>query len=260
MGKEQDLLDWIKGFPKEKYESLKNSPEKVLEAIDEYADSVGGIMIVGEEKGQLIIEEMRKACPLLMLELGCYVGYSAILFGNELRKLNEPTKVAKKARYISFELNPEFAKISREIIDLAGLSDIVEIIVGKAGDTLPDFEQRLSKEGDYTAADFVFIDHWKDMYIPDLRVLESLSLIYPGTVICADNIFIPGAPEYAQYMKSDPQERKEYNEKVPNASGKIYIGRWNIVYDSKTVPIKITKHGGKEDAVEVSKCVEFLSG
>lgn len=260
MGKEQDLLDYINGLDKEKYNSLKNSPEKVIETINEFIRTRERLMVIGVTKGNFIIEEMKKASPTLMIELGCYVGYSAVLFGNELRKINASTRrVASSAKYYSFEANPEFAAIAKQIVDLAGLSDIVEIVVGKAGDTLPDFEQKLAREFNYTSVDFVFIDHWKDLYIPDLRVLESLSLIAPGTVICADNIYIPGAPEYAKYMQSDPQQRKAYNDSVPNTSGAVYTGRWNITYDSKTVPMKVEEMGA-EDAVEVSTCKEFLSG
>jgi catechol O-methyltransferase len=43
--------------------------------------------------------------------------------------------------------------------------------------------------------DFVFIDHAKEAYLPDLeRVLERRWL-HPGSVVVADNIKFPGAPE-----------------------------------------------------------------
>ena len=60
-----------------------------------------------------------------MIELGGYLGYSAVLFANEIA--DDPD-----AKYYSFELNPEFAKIATYVIDLAGLLDKVEIIVGGA--------------------------------------------------------------------------------------------------------------------------------
>lgn len=260
--KEQKLLDYIEALPKERYESLKGNPEKVIEAIDEY-NTVKNVhlMTIGTAKGQLIIEEMRKASPVIMIELGCYVGYSAIMFGSELRKINgTASKASINPKYYSFEANEKFAGIAQKLIDLAGLSDIVEIIVGQAGSTLPEFEQRLNKEnGKYTPVDFVFIDHWKDLYVPDLRVLESLNLVYPSTVICADNIFMPGAPEYVKYVQATPQERQEYNLANPNPSGKMYAGRWNVIYDSKTVPVEDPERKLK-DAVEVTYCVDYLSG
>lgn len=260
MGKEKELLEYIESS--DNYESLRNHPEKVIEAIEEYLTTKGvGFMTIGLEKGQLIIDEMNKVVPQIMIELGCYIGYSAILFGNELRKLNAGgTKASAKYKYYSFEANPDFAAIAQKLIDLAGLSDDVEIIIGEAGKTLPEFEQRINHESKtYTPVDFVFIDHWKDLYVPDLRVLESLNLIYPGTVICADNIYHPGAPDYVAYVQSTPQERQKHNAAVENRSGKMYTGRWNVLYDLKTVPVKY-KDRDFEDAVEVTRCVEYLSG
>lgn len=254
MGKEQDLIDFVFGLPPARLESLKGNPTKVLEAIDEFPQP---LMTIGKYKGKLIVEQMCKIEPNIMIELGCYVGYSAILFGNELKKYNEKGTVHSK--YYSFEVNEEFAKFAWQLIDLAGLADCVEIIVGKAGHTLPEFEARLSRENDkYTPVDFIFIDHWKDMYVPDLRVLESLNLVSPGTVICADNIYKPGAPEYVKYVQSTPQERERFNSSVANVSSEVHIGRWNIIYESETVPVT-NPETGHEDAVEVTKCVEFLT-
>lgn len=47
----------------------------------------------------------------------------------------------------------------------------------------------------------VFIDHWKDLYVPDLKRLEEWRYFHEGTVIAADNILYPGAPEYAEYVR-----------------------------------------------------------
>ena len=56
-----------------------------------------------------------------MVELGCYMGYSAIRFANV---------ISNYAHYYSFELNPDFAKIAQACIDHAGLSGKITIIVG----------------------------------------------------------------------------------------------------------------------------------
>lgn len=96
------------------------------------------------------------------------------------------------------------------------------------------------------------------MYVPDLRELESLNFIAPGTVITADNILTPGAPEYAKYVRLSPEEKKEYNEKNPNPNGAEFLGRWNILYDTDT--IKVEYPNGHVDAVEITKCTDYLSG
>ena len=51
--------------------------------------------------------------------------------------------------------------------------------------------------------DFVFLDHDKDAYLPDL---EAASLdrgwLHPGSVVVADNVKFPGAPDYREYMRA----------------------------------------------------------
>lgn len=250
--KEQKLLDYIFSLPKDKLDSIRGNPQKVLDTIDEYASRVDRFMNVGKYKGTLVVEKIRDVKPILMIELGCYVGYSAILFAKEL--LQEPA-----SKYYSFEASPEFAEIARKIIDLAGLSDKIEVIVGNAAKSLVEFEDRLNRErSSYFSIDFIFIDHAKELYVPDIRVLESLNLIAPGTIIVADNIIKPGAPEYAKYVKSSPEEKREFNYQVENVNGKNFLGRWNILYDSETV--ESLGPGGEKDAIEITKCVQYLNG
>lgn len=49
--------------------------------------------------------------------------------------------------------------------------------------------------------DFVFFDHWKDVYLDDLQRLVDRGLLQPGTIVVADNVGFPGAPKYRTYMK-----------------------------------------------------------
>ena len=49
--------------------------------------------------------------------------------------------------------------------------------------------------------DFVFLDHAKEAYLPDLlRILEA-GWLHPGSVVVADNVRFPGAPKYRRYME-----------------------------------------------------------
>lgn len=252
MSKEQKLLDYILASPK--LPDARGSPEGILSIMDEYFTQ-HRFMVIGRYKGELILKHLKQTLPSVMIELGCYVGYLAILFASELNKYKSPDTDVK---YYSFELSEEYAAIARQIIDLAGLSSVIEIIVGSAGETLPDFVDRpaISKNG---TLDAVLIDHAKELYVPDLRVLESLGLIGPGTTIFADNIYVPGAPDYVAYVQGTPQYRKEVNQQHRNPSNPIYEGRWNILYESKTHPVENPENGFK-DAVEITHTLEYLSG
>lgn len=252
MTKEQDLLDHILSTPE-----TKGSAQKVVAAIDEWVKT-HRMMIIGKDKGKIVLDKIYEKEPNIMIELGCYVGYSAILFGSVLDEQNKK-RGGPPAKYYSFEVNATFAGIATQMIDWAGLSHVVEIRVGAAGQTLPDFRDDLSKQfSTYTPADIVFIDHAKELYVPDLRVLESLSLIAPKTVILADNILRPGVPDYVKYVEGSPQYRRDHNMAVANISNSKFQGRWNILYESELV--RVTSPDGREDGVEISTCESYLSG
>lgn len=249
--KEQKLLDTIFSLPEEDLNEIRGKPEKVLETIDRYTNELSLSMNVGPYKAKIVNEKIEEVSPKLMVELGCYLGYSAIQFASHL--------TAPGARYYSFEVNPVFAGLARKLIDLAGLSQKVEIIVGKASESLIAFsENLLDKKKGYVAFDFIFIDHWKDLYVPDFRLMESLNLIAPGTIIAADNIFKPGVPDYVNYVNGSPEERRNFNQNTPNIDGAAYVGRWNILYESETVISKNSR--GDKDGVEITKCLEYLNG
>lgn len=244
MGVEQDLLNHITSLPESKLQHVRGNPGEVLKLIEEFPAS---LMVVGPNKGKVIRDRMAKVQPQVMIELGCFVGYSAILFGQDVAKVG--------GKYYSFELTQERADVASKLIDLAGLSDTVDIIVGPTKSTLPQFNDILSKDSPlkpFRPIDFIFIDHAKDLYVPDFRMLECLNLIGIGTVIAADNIVRPGVPEYHQYVNLTPQQRHDYNNQVPNPEGSVYIGRWNILYESELVPVD-------QDAVEFTTCVKYLN-
>jgi len=48
--------------------------------------------------------------------------------------------------------------------------------------------------------DFLFIDHVKELYLPDLMLALQCGLLAPGATVVADNVRTPGAPDYKQYM------------------------------------------------------------
>jgi predicted O-methyltransferase YrrM len=73
----------------------------------------------------------------------------------------------------------------------AGLSDVVDIRVGDALETLSDLEGPV---------DLLFLDGWKDLYIPVLDLLEPR--LAPGALVLADNIrtFPDDLAAYVEYV------------------------------------------------------------
>jgi caffeoyl-CoA O-methyltransferase len=109
-----------------------------------------------------------------ILELGTLAGYSTIWMARAL-----PTN----GKLISLEYDPQHAAVAQKNIDRAGLTQQVEIRVGKALDILPD----LQSEAPF---DMIFIDADKPPYAEYFQ--WALRLSRPGTLIVADNVIREG--------------------------------------------------------------------
>lgn len=151
--KEQRILRHVRQHAK------PGDPQSVLEAIDTYCSQKEWAMNVGDVKGQIMDAVVREYRPSLVLELGAYCGYSAV----RMARLLPPG-----ARLLTIEMNPDYAAITQQILDLAGLQDKVTILLGASQDLIP----QLKKKYDVDTLDMVFLDHWKDRYLPDTQLLE----------------------------------------------------------------------------------------
>jgi catechol O-methyltransferase len=49
--------------------------------------------------------------------------------------------------------------------------------------------------------DFVFLDHDKDAYLVDLLSILERGWLHTGSFAVADNVRVPGAPKYREYMR-----------------------------------------------------------
>jgi len=111
-----------------------------------------------------------------ILEIGTLAGYSTIWLARAL----PPT-----GRLITLEYEQLHADVARQNIAHAGLSELVEIRVGKAIDSLPI----LVEEG-AGPFDMIFIDADKPPYTEYLD--WAIKLSRPGTLIVADNVIREG--------------------------------------------------------------------
>ncbi|XP_008695807.1 catechol O-methyltransferase [Ursus americanus] len=198
--------------------AVAGDPQSVLEAIDTYCSQKEWAMNVGDKKGQILDAVVREQRPSVLLELGAYCGYSAVRMG----RLLEPG-----ARLLTIELNPDFAAITQQMLDFAGLQDRVTVVVGASQDFIP----QLKKKYDVDKVDMVFLDHWKDRYLPDTLLLEECGLLRKGTVLLADNVICPGTPEFLAYVRGNSRfecthftSYLEYAKTVDGLEKAVYLG------------------------------------
>ena len=169
--------------------------DDVIRVVDEFCYTRSFMINVGDEKGALLDAAVRRAAPRLVLELGTYCGYSALRMARAL---------PADARLVSLEFNEANARVARRILEHAGAADRVTVVVGTLGDgggTMDILEQQHGVTAG--AVGFVFLDHDKDAYLPDLERMLMRGWLHRGTVVVADNVRFPGAPEYRAFMSHE---------------------------------------------------------
>ncbi|OBJ72593.1 class I SAM-dependent methyltransferase [Mycobacterium sp. 1274756.6] len=190
--------------------------DHVLSTIDRFAYDKSMLMNIGDEKGRLLDAAVRRADPKLALELGTYVGYGALRIA----------RAAPAARVVSVELAEANAANARRIWAHAGVADRVTCVVGTIGDGGRTLDVLAERHG-FTAGslDFLFLDHVKDAYRPDLQHILERGWLHRGSIVVADNVLVPGAPQYRAYMREqqdvlfDTVEHKthaEYQTLIPD--------------------------------------------
>ncbi|ETL79664.1 hypothetical protein, variant 1 [Phytophthora nicotianae] len=186
-----------------KQNATRNNPASVVAAIDAFAAS-NTMMNVGAGKGAIVDAEIRQKKPRAMAEIGAYTGYSTVRFASAQREAAKAAGI--DSHYYSFEYSPEFAARAREMVSFAGLDDQVTVIQGAFSDQLHHLKGK--------TVDIYFIDHDKSLYVPDAEKIIASGTLQPGSLLIADNVLIPGAPEYLTFLEEHPQ-LKPVLHKVP---------------------------------------------
>ena len=160
-----------------------SSAEVVLKRIEK-ASEKEFLPIVGPRKGSILAEEVRKAKPKHVLEVGTLIGYSAVLMGKELDA---------DAEIVSVEIHRSEAEEASKNILKAKVPPKITVIAGDAIEVIPTLRGLF---------DFVFIDAEKTEYYGYLKLVESK--LHKGSVVVADNagIFANQMLDYLDYVRN----------------------------------------------------------
>ena len=193
----------------------KNNPKSILQTIDNFVLESGQfLMNVGPEKGEILRDHLLKSKPNNVIELGTFIGYSAVLISST---------IGEKSKLTSIDSDSHSIEIARELINFAGLDDKVNLMHGSAEEIIPELNFN---------ADFVFIDHAKKKYYLDLRLLETEEIIQKNCVVFADNvgIFKDEMVEYFDHVRNSGKYQSQ------NFSSKLEYR--NNIYDAVEISIK----------------------
>ena len=182
--------------------------DDVIAKIDKFAYEKSFLINVGDEKGAILDAAVRRADPGLVLELGTYCGYGALRLA----------RAAPSARVYSVELAEANAEIARRIWAHAGFGDRVTCVVGTIGDGGRTLDMLATEHGFGAGTlDVLFLDHDKNAYLKDLQSMLDRGWLHRGSIVVADNVKIPGAPRYREYMRQQQGKLFETTEHKTHA-------------------------------------------
>lgn len=181
MSEEKRLLDYVLST------ALEGDPNSVIKTIDQYAGRYGYLIHIGEVKRRKVEQVVNESQVKRILELGTNFGYSAMVMANQL--------IPGEGNVITIEFSKFMAKIAYRMIQFAGLSDRIQIINGNASKAIPRLKPHF---------DLVFLDHEKDHYLKDLKLIEKYGLIHDGSIVLADNtgMYRHGLQSYFDHVRS----------------------------------------------------------
>lgn len=141
---------------------------------------------VGRDDGRLLRMLAESSGAKRVVELGTSTGYSGIWLALGLRKAG--------GKLITFEIDRERAGIAQENFRRAGVSDIIEIVLGDANVETRKVTGNL---------DMVFSDADKENYLSYFRILSPL--LRKGGLFVSDNMRRPSPdPAYVRAITADP--------------------------------------------------------
>ena len=135
------------------------------------------------EQGGLLYVTARAIGARRVAEYGTSFGVSTLYLAAAVRDNGGGT-------VIGTEILPEKAEIARANFAEAGVSDLIDLRIGDARETLKDCGGSL---------DLVLLDGWKDIELEVLRLLQPQ--LRPGSLVFTDNIFT---------FEADNRDQRDY--------------------------------------------------
>lgn len=146
---------------------------KLLRDMEEFA-AKNSVPIAEPETARFLSVMTRIMRPGRILEIGCAIGYSAIVMA---------AASGGNAKITTLEYNADMARAARENIKKAGFENAIDVVEADAKEYL----SYISGDGSF---DMIFLDGPKAHYIYMLE--ECVRLLRHGGIIIADNVLYKG--------------------------------------------------------------------
>ncbi|OLY79346.1 O-methyltransferase MdmC [Smittium mucronatum] len=169
-------------------------------------------MMISPTQGQVISTLISAIRPKRVLELGCFVGNSALWIAEGLSKVP-----GKKGHLWTCEIDPKMAAFATENVEMVG--DLVTVVNSSAQEFLDSWDAKVQ-------FDFIFIDADKGGYISYYETILSRNLLSHSGIILVDNVLFNDS---VHLLDSQPgqmiKKPKSISEKIYNFN--LYVSRDN---------------------------------
>ncbi len=161
--------NWIKYA-----EDFTSGESKVLRELREhcYAHFEDKAMLSGFVQGRILSMFSRMIRPKVVLEIGTYLGYSALCFAEGL---------VDEGKVITLDIQEDTNKVARSFVERSAFADKIEFHLGFATEIIPTLNETL---------DLVFIDADKPNYSNYYNLV--FDKVRTGGFIIADNVLWSG--------------------------------------------------------------------
>lgn len=150
-------------------------------------------MLSGHVQGRILSLFSRMIRPKLVVEIGTYLGYSALCFAEGL---------ADGGKVITLDIQEETNRVARSYIERTEYKNVIDLRLGEAKDLIPKIKDPI---------DLAFIDADKSNY--SLYYDLVFEKVRSGGFIIADNVLWSGRVLDAE-KDTDTQALHDFNRKV----------------------------------------------
>jgi caffeoyl-CoA O-methyltransferase len=176
-------------------EAHTSGESRVLAELREhcYAHHDDSSMLSGFYQGRVLSMLSHMIKPRIVLEIGTYLGYSALCFAEGL---------ADSGKVITLDIQEATNRIAKSYVARTEYADRIEFLLGPAADVIPELAETF---------DLVFIDADKTNYSNYFDLV--IDRVRPGGLIIADNVLWSG--RVIETVKDEnTQALANFNEKV----------------------------------------------
>jgi predicted O-methyltransferase YrrM len=176
-------------------ESFTSGESSVLQELREhcYAHYEDSSMLSGFVQGRVLAMFSQMIRPKVVLEIGTYLGYSALCFAEGL---------ADGGKVITLDIQEDTNKVARSYVEKTEFVDKIEFLLGQAVDIIPNLTETF---------DLVFIDADKPNYSNYYDLV--FDKVRPGGFVIADNVLWSGKVLEAE-KDENTQALHDFNQKV----------------------------------------------